>query len=190
MNGISEEHFLQIEEIQAQTAAVFCELMESARLEEGDILVVGCSSSEVASHCIGSYSSAEIGQAIFSVLQECCQRAGIYLAAQCCEHLNRALIIEKKAAKERQLPMVNVRPQLKAGGAFATAAWNGMEQPVAVEQLKAQAGIDIGDTLIGMHLQPVAVPVRVKTHRIGSAHVVCARTRLKYIGGERAAYCD
>lgn len=190
MNGISEELFLHIEEIQTETAAVFEELMESAHLEKGDILVVGCSSSEVASHGIGSYSSAEIGQAIFAVLQEACRERGIYLAAQCCEHLNRALIIEKEAAKAYGLPMVNVRPQLKAGGSFATAAWYGLQEAVAVEQIQAHAGIDIGDTLIGMHLRPVAVPVRVQTGQIGGAHVVCARTRLKYIGGERAAYCE
>ena len=190
MNGISEELFLHIEEIQTETAAVFEELMESAHLEKGDILVVGCSSSEVASHGIGSYSSAEIGQAIFAVLQEACQERGIYLAAQCCEHLNRALIIEKQAAKAYGLPMVNVMPQLKAGGSFATAAWYGLQEAVAVEQIQAHAGIDIGDTLIGMHLRPVAVPVRVQTGQIGGAHVVCASTRLKYIGGERAAYCE
>ena len=178
MNGISEELFLHIEEIQTETAAVFEELMESAHLEKGDILVVGCSSSEVASHGIGSYSSAEIGQAIFAVLQEACQERGIYLAAQCCEHLNRALIIEKQAAKAYGLPMVNVMPQLKAGGSFATAAWYGLQEAVAVEQIQAHAGIDIGDTLIGMHLRPVAVPVRVQMGQIGGAHVVCARTRL------------
>ncbi len=187
-NGISEEHFEQIEEIREQTKQVFLELMEEAKLEEGDILVVGCSSSEVACHKIGSWSSEEIGKAIFEVLHQECRKKGIYLAAQCCEHLNRALIIEKQAVKEHRLPMVNVIPQLKAGGSFATAAWNGFANAVAVEELKAQAGIDIGDTLIGMHLQPVAVPVRTSVTSIGSAHVVCARTRLKYIGGERAVY--
>ncbi|MCI7182310.1 MAG: TIGR01440 family protein [Schaedlerella sp.] len=188
MNGISEEKFGQIEEIKEQTRAVFTELMEAANLEEGDILVVGCSSSEVANHKIGSWSSEEIGQAIFETLYQGCKEKGIYLAAQCCEHLNRALILEKKAAKEYRLPMVNVMPQLKAGGSFSVAAWRGFECPAAVEELKAQAGIDIGDTLIGMHLQPVAVPVRTKVGNIGNAHVVCARTRLKYIGGERAVY--
>lgn len=190
MNGISEEKFTHLDEIKAQTRAVFEELAETAGLEEGDILVTGCSSSEVASHKIGSYSSAEIGEAIFDVLYQACRERKIYLAAQCCEHLNRALIIEKKAAKEYRLPMVNVVPKLKAGGSFATAAYAGMEDPVAVEELKAHAGIDIGDTLIGMHLRPVAVPVRTKTRQIGDAHVVCARTRLKFIGGERASYLE
>ena len=190
MNGISEEVCRNLEEIKAQTRAVFDELMENAAMEEGEILVVGCSSSEVAKHKIGSYSSAEIGAAIYDTMQTACRGKGIWLAAQCCEHLNRALIVEKEAAKEYRLPMVNVVPQLKAGGSFATAAYAKMVHPVAVESIQAHAGIDIGDTLIGMHLRPVAVPVRTKTAQIGSAHVVCARTRLKFIGGERAAYLD
>lgn len=110
------------------------------------------------------------------------------MAAQCCEHLNRALIMEGKAALEYGYEMVNVVPQLKAGGAFASAAYAGFQRPAAVERVQAHAGIDIGDTLIGMHLRPVAVPVRTAVCEIGRAHVVCARTRLKYIGGERAVY--
>ena len=113
---------------------------------------------------------------------------GIYLAAQCCEHLNRALIIEEEAAGQYGLEMVNVVPQLKAGGSFATAAYGGMSRPVAVERIQAHAGIDIGDTFIGMHLRPVVVPVRTSVREIGGAHVTCARTRLKFIGGERAKY--
>ena len=114
--------------------------------------------------------------------------SGVYIAAQCCEHLNRALIVEEECAEKYGLEMVNVKPQLKAGGSFSTAAWNEFEHPCAVEYIQAHAGIDIGDTLIGMHLRHVAVPVRTTIKSIGSAHVVCARTRLKYIGGERAAY--
>lgn len=188
MKGISEEKFDHIEEIKAQAKAVFDELMEVADLEEGDILIVGCSSSEIANRKIGSWSSEEVGKAVFETLYQNCKERKIYLAAQCCEHLNRAVIVEKEAAKKYHFPMVNVVPQLKAGGSFATAAYHGMECAVAVEEIKAQAGIDIGDTLIGMHLQPVAVPVRTTVKSIGDAHVVCARTRLKYIGGERAAY--
>ena len=101
-----------------------------------------------------------------------------------------AIIIEKAAAKEYRLPMVNVVPKLKAGGSFATAVYAALQAPVAVEAIQAHAGIDIGDTLIGMHLRPVAVPVRIGTKQIGEAHVVCARTRLKFIGGERASYLD
>ena len=112
----------------------------------------------------------------------------MYLAAQCCEHLNRALILEREAAEKFGYDPVNVVPQTKAGGSFATAAYKAFEQPVAVEHIKAGAGMDIGDTLIGMHLKDVAVPVRIRTKEIGDAHVVCARTRPKFIGGARAGY--
>ena len=164
------------------------QLLEVANLKEGNLLVVGCSSSEIGSFRIGSHSSEEIGRAVFEVLQEELTGRGIYLAAQCCEHLNRALILEAEAAEKYGYEPVNVVPQLKAGGSFATAAYAGFKAPVAVEQIRAHAGIDIGDTLIGMHLRPVAVPVRTATSSIGGAHVVCARSRLKFIGGERARY--
>lgn len=174
--------------IEKQTAEVAEELIAVSGIKEGQILVVGCSSSEIAAHAIGCYSSREVGQTVFNALYKVTRAHGIYLAAQCCEHLNRALIIEEEAALKYGLEMVNVKPQLKAGGSFSTAAWGGFANPCAVEKIQAHAGIDIGDTLIGMHLRPVAVPVRTKVKEIGSAHVVCARTRLKYIGGERAAY--
>ena len=175
-------------EIKRQTKEVLLQLLEGANLKEGNLLVVGCSSSEIGSFRIGSHSSEEIGKAVFEVLQEELTGRGIYLAAQCCEHLNRALILEAEAAEKYGYEPVNVVPQLKAGGSFATAAYAGFKAPVAVEQIRAHAGIDIGDTLIGMHLRPVAVPVRTATSSIGGAHVVCARTRLKFIGGERARY--
>ncbi|MEI3180960.1 MAG: TIGR01440 family protein [Lachnospiraceae bacterium] len=175
--------------VQEQAASVAEELIAAAKMKEGQILVVGCSSSEIAAHTIGCYSSKEVGEAVFNALYKVTRKHGLYLAAQCCEHLNRALIIEEEcAALKYGLEMVNVKPQLKAGGSFSTAAWNGFDSPCAVEYIQAHAGIDIGDTLIGMHLRHVAVPVRTKIQSIGSAHVVCARTRLKYIGGERAAY--
>jgi len=186
--GISNEKCKNIAEIKEEITAVFNELCEETKPEQGDILVVGCSTSEVAAHGIGSFSSEEIGKALFETLNLLCKEKGIYLATQCCEHLNRAIIIEKEAAKLYRLPMVNVKPQLKAGGAFSTAAFEGFDNAVAVEYIQAQMGIDIGDTLIGMHLAPVAVPVRLSTKKVGSAHVVSAKTRLKYIGGERAIY--
>lgn len=127
-------------------------------MKPGQILVVGCSSSEIAAHAIGCYSSSEVGQAVFTALSHVTKKHGLYLAAQCCEHLNRALIVEEECAEKYGLEMVNVKPQLKAGGSFSTAAWNGFEHPCAVEFIKAHAGIDIGDTLIGMHLRHVAVP--------------------------------
>lgn len=177
-----------LEEIREQTKEVLSELLETARLDPGDILVVGCSSSEITGYRIGSHSSEEVGQAVYEALYGALEGTGIYLAAQCCEHLNRALILDKAAAKALKLPLVNVVPQPKAGGSFATAAYRTLKNPAAVEHLAAQAGIDIGDTLIGMHLAHVAVPVRTRVKSIGEAHVVCARTRAKYIGGPRACY--
>lgn len=186
--GIATEVFKNIEQIKEETRQVVRDLLKEAKLSEGDALVVGCSSSEVASHRIGSFSSEEIGKAIFNTIMDELEGTGVYLAAQCCEHLNRALIVEKEYAIANRIPMVNVRPALKAGGSFATAAYDGLRDAVAVENIQAQAGIDIGDTLIGMHMAPVAVPVRPTQQTIGDAHVVAARTRLKYIGGERASY--
>ena len=177
-----------LEEIKEQTREIVTELLETARMEPEQILVVGCSSSEIASYRLGSHSSEEIGQAVFDVIYEETSARGIYLAAQCCEHLNRALILESAAAKLYGYEPVNVVPQLKAGGSFATAAYKGFEHPVAVEHIRAHAGIDIGDTFIGMHLRSVAVPVRTARKEIGGAHVTCARTRLKFIGGSRACY--
>ena len=175
----------QVREEARQAAEQICEV---AKLQKGQILVVGCSTSEVAGHKVGSSSSPEIGKAIFDGLMEVLAPKGIYLAAQCCEHLNRALIVEGELAEREKIPVVNVVPQPKAGGSFGTAAYKRFAHPAAVEFITAQAGMDIGDTLIGMHLAAVAVPVRTQTRQIGSAHVVCARTRGKFIGGERAIY--
>ena len=174
--------------IREQAIAVTEELIETAGMKPGQILVVGCSSSEVAAHKIGCYSSKEVGETLFNAIHEVTEKHGIYLASQCCEHLNRALIIEEEAAEKYNLEMVNVKPQLKAGGSFSTATWAGLKSPCAVEKIQAHAGIDIGDTLIGLHLRSVAVPVRTQVKEIGSAHGVCARTRLKFVGGERAIY--
>lgn len=177
-----------LNEIRNQAANVVNELLDIAHLSEYDLVVIGCSSSEIANFQIGSHSSAEIGQAVFTSIYERLKEQNIYLAAQCCEHLNRALILEKEAALRYRYEPVDVVPQLKAGGSFATAAFAGLKEPVAIEYIQAHAGIDIGNTLIGMHLKPVAVPVRIHTRQIGSAPVICARTRPKYIGGERAHY--
>ena len=136
--------------IYEQTKAIAEELINTAAMKPGQILVVGCSSSEIAAHAIGCYSSSEVGQAVFTALSHVTKKHGLYLAAQCCEHLNRALIVEEECAEKYGLEMVNVKPQLKAGGSFSTAAWNGFESPCAVEYIQAHAGIDIGDTLIGM----------------------------------------
>lgn len=164
------------------------ELLDVAKLREGQLFVVGCSTSEVGGASIGTYSSPELAEVVFGGIYQATQEAGVYLAAQCCEHLNRALILEQEAAERFNYEIVNVVPQPKAGGSFATAAYKAFENPVAVEHIKANAGMDIGDTIIGMHLKDVAVPVRIRTREIGDAHVVCARTRPKFIGGERAHY--
>ena len=170
-----------------QARAACIEICEKAKLNKGDILIVGCSTSEVTGGIIGHNSSAETGEILFKTINDILTEKGIYLAAQCCEHLNRAIIIEKDALYSGA-ETVNVMPQPKAGGSFATAAYKGFRNPVAVETIKADAGIDIGDTLIGMHLKSVAVPVRLENNSIGSARVIAARTREKFIGGERAHY--
>lgn len=169
---------------QAQRATE--ELCEKAKLKKGQILIVGCSSSEIAGHSLGSFSSPEIGKAVFEGITSVLKDKGIYLAAQCCEHLNRAIIIEGEAVKGCET--VNVLPIVKAGGSFATAAYNAFTDPVAVEQIQADAGLDIGGTLIGMHLKRVAVPMRLNVKQIGEAPLNAARTRPKYIGGERTLY--
>lgn len=179
-----------LKKIEQQTKVALAELLQSARLCAGDILVVGCSSSEVAGKKIGTASSREVAQAILLGISPELKKRSIYLAAQCCEHLNRALIIEQSAAKEYRLEQVNVVPALGAGGSFASAAYEGFERPVAVESVAAHAGMDIGNTLIGMHLRRVAVPVRIKVEKIGMAQLVCARTRPKFVGGARALYND
>ena len=164
------------------------ELIEAASLEKGSLLVVGCSTSEISGEKIGSASRPELADDVFNGIWDAAKESGVYLAAQCCEHLNRALIIEKKVALERGYEIVSVVPWPKAGGSFATMAYKYFSDPAAVEHIKAEAGMDIGDTLIGMHLRDVAVPVRLSVSSIGNAHLVCARTRPKYIGGERAHY--
>lgn len=176
------------EEITGQAAQALKELLDTAKLKAGDILVVGCSSSEMVGGTIGKNSSMEAAQALYQGLAPILEEKKIWLAAQCCEHLNRAIILEKEAAQSRSWPIVNAMPQPHAGGSWATTCWSRFRDPVAVEAIQAQAGMDIGDTLIGMHLASVAVPVRLSMDSIGKAHLVCARTRPKYIGGERAHY--
>lgn len=179
---------IELENIQKQGYELTKELIETAGMKEGQILVIGCSSSEVVGRKIGSFSSLEVADALFCGIYKATKEAKLFLAAQCCEHLNRALILEEEAANKYGYEEVNVVPQPKAGGSFATAAYKYMKNPVAVEHIRAHAGMDIGDTLIGMHLKDVAVPVRLSSDKIGEAHVVCARTRAKFVGGERAMY--
>ncbi len=179
---------MNTELIKQQAKSAVTELLSVAGLQKGDILVVGCSSSEIVGETIGHGSSLEAAEAVFEAIYPILKEQGIYLAAQCCEHLNRALIIERECAGAYGLEEVSVVPQPKAGGSFATTAWASFDAPVAVEEIRAQAGLDIGGTLIGMHLRRVAVPVRLTQNRIGDAILLAARTRPKYIGGSRAKY--
>ncbi len=179
-----------MEEIKTQAEQVIRELLEAAKLKRGDLLVIGCSSSEMIGSRIGKNSSLDAAQAAFFGIYPVLQEQEIRLAVQCCEHLNRALIVEEETAEHFGYEMVNVRPQPKAGGSFATTAWEAFAHPVAVEHVNAKAGLDIGGTLIGMHLKEVAVPVRLSRSTIGQAHILCARTRPKFVGGERAVYIE
>ena len=172
--------------IYEQAQAAITELYEKAKLKEGNIVVVGCSTSEVVGAKIGTNSNIDVAEEVFKGLHDYAQSKGLFLAVQCCEHLNRAIITERSAVPFAEL--VNVIPQPKAGGSLATQAYAGFSDPIAVEEIKADAGLDIGLTLIGMHLKKVAVPVRLEQNRIGQAIVVATRTRPKFVGGVRAVY--
>ncbi len=172
--------------IKEQALVAVKELIEVAKLEKGDILVVGCSTSEVTGAKIGTNSDPDTAEELFKGIMSALKPKGIYLAVQCCEHLNRAIVIEREAVPCAE--RVNVIPQKKAGGSLATVAYNNFKCPVVIEEVRADAGIDIGGTLIGMHLKRVAVPVRLSINKIGEANILCARTRPKFIGGERAVY--
>ncbi len=176
--------------IKQQSCDAVTQLIDVAKLSENDILIVGCSTSEVIGHDIGSFSSIDVANAIFDGIYPILKEKGIFLAAQCCEHLNRTIIIEKQAFIHYKFEQVNVVPLPKAGGSFATTAYNNFDDPIAVEEIRANAGIDIGGTLIGMHLKKVAVPVRLNVIKIGEANIICARTRPKFVGGARANYDD
>lgn len=173
-------------QVRQEAAAAAQELAEAAHLHRGQIVVVGCSTSEVVGKKVGSWSTPEVADAIFRGLNSVFAPLGVYMAAQCCEHLNRALIVEQAAVPGAEI--VNVVPQPKAGSSFATAAYHAFRHPVALEEIRADAGLDIGGTLIGMHLKKVAVPVRLAQNHIGQAIVLAARTRPKFIGGDRAVY--
>lgn len=176
------------EQIKADTKSAVEELLDRSGLKTGSLLVVGCSSSEILGERIGKGSSPEVGIAVAETVLSVLKERGIFLAAQCCEHLNRALVVEREASYNFMLDEVSVRPMPKAGGSFAAAVFDLMDDPVVVEYVKADAGLDIGCTLIGMHLKTVAVPLRLSVRKIGSASVNSAYTRPKLIGGNRAHY--
>lgn len=175
-------------EIKNDAAKAARELCEIAGLKKGDIFVVGCSSSEVCGEKIGTGSNFEVGGAVFEGIYEVLYEKGIYLAAQCCEHLNRSLVIERECMEKYNLEEVSAVPMPKAGGSFATNAYRTFNDAVLVESVQGHAGIDIGGTLIGMHLKRVCVPVRLSVRKIGEAPIICAKTRPRLIGGERACY--
>jgi len=174
--------------IASEAKQIACELIDSGYFKKGNLFVIGCSSSEVLGSKIGKGSSYEAARIIFDTVYPMFNEQGIYVAAQCCEHLNRALVIERECAEKYGYEPVSVIPQPKAGGSFATITYENMSDPVVVEHIKAHGGIDIGETLIGMHLRDVAVPLRLSTKRIGEANIICAYTRPKFIGGIRAKY--
>ena len=175
-----------MEKLMVQARAVLLELYEKAKLKSGDIVVVGCSTSEIIGSKIGTQSSPEVASVVFDALYSVAKEKKIHLAFQCCEHLNRAIVAEKGVVPFAE--EVNAVPQPKAGGSMATCAYLNFENPVVIEEIKADAGIDIGFTLIGMHLKKVAVPLRLENNRIGEALVIASRTRPKFIGGIRAVY--
>ncbi len=177
-----------IQDIGESAAAAVRELIDAAHLTAGQLLVIGCSSSEMVGERIGKGSSMAAACALADAVLPILAEQGIVLAVQCCEHLNRALVMERADAERYGCNIVWVKPQPRAGGSFATTVWARMSDPVAVETVSAHAGMDIGHTLIGMHLRRVAVPVRLSVTHIGSAPLVCARTRPAYIGGPRAEY--
>lgn len=181
---------LDMENVCREISTALTELIKVAQLKARQIVVIGCSTSEVMGANIGTSSSLEIADTILDGVLPLLEKNNLYLAVQGCEHINRALVVEEECAERYGLEIVNVIPHIKAGGGFATAAYKRFRQPVMVENISAHAGIDIGDTLIGMHLKRVAVPVRSSIKTVGYAHLNMARTRPKLIGGVRAKYAD
>lgn len=177
-----------VNEITTQVKEALQELLSVANLSAGDIVVIGCSTSEVMGEKIGSASSVDTAKAILAGLLPIIKENNLFLAVQCCEHLNRALVVEKECARNYGLEIVSVVPHPKAGGSLSSIAMVSFNEPVVVETISAHAGLDIGDTFIGMHLKRVVIPVRLKVKEIGKAHLTAARSRPKLIGGERALY--
>ena len=179
---------MELEQLKRETQEILLDLLSKSNLRQGQILVLGLSTSEVAGASIGKNSSLKIGQAVVKTILDTLTPKGIYLAVQGCEHLNRALVVERELAEKKDLEIVNVLPSLHAGGAGQLAAFSYMKDPVEVEFITAQAGLDIGDTSIGMHVKHVQVPVRPVLKELGGAHVTALTSRPKLIGGARASY--
>ncbi|MDC3416743.1 TIGR01440 family protein [Aquibacillus salsiterrae] len=168
--------------------AIVDEWIASGYLTQDTLFVIGCSTSEVAGEHIGTSGSEKIAAEIYMELTRLKQETGAKLAFQCCEHLNRALVVEQETMRKYNGEQVSVIPVQKAGGSMAAYAYKQMDKPVVIEEIRADAGMDIGETMIGMHLKRVAVPLRLKERYVGRARVTAARTRPKLIGGERAVY--
>lgn len=177
-----------LRQIKEDVDNVVAEWIKRDDLKEGDVFVIGCSTSEVAGKDIGTSGSDEIAEALFNSFQQLNEKKNVHLVYQCCEHLNRALVMEKSTQKQHDLTEVTVVPVRDAGGSMSTYAYRHFTDAVVVEDVKADAGIDIGGTMIGMHLHQVAVPIRFEKRQIGSAQITLARTRPKLIGGARAQY--
>ncbi len=175
-------------QIEKQLQTILMDFSSQVTLKKGQVMVIGCSTSEVMGERIGTSGTMEVASLIYDNLYSFAKKHGVHLAFQCCEHLNRALVVDRKVAENKGWEEVAVIPVRKAGGAMATYAYEHLEDPILVEFIKADLGMDIGDTFIGMHLKHVTVPVRASLNQIGSAHVTLAKTRPKLIGGPRAVY--
>lgn len=177
-----------MEKLYSQARAAAAELIEKSGVKSGDVVIVGCSTSEIIGKSIGENGTMEVAEPVYAGFNDVFSEKGIYIAAQCCEHLNRAVVLEAEKAEALGLERVCAVPYPHAGGSFAAAAYRSMKNPVVVEEIKADAGIDVGRTLIGMHLKRVAVPLRLENDAVGKASVNAAKTRPKFIGGARAKY--
>lgn len=183
---------VDLKQIEEEAAAVASEVCDLAGLKTGQVLVIGCSSSEVVGERVGTHSSMDVAEALYRGITKVTAPKGIILTAQCCEHLNRAIVMEREVLEKLDLDEVNVIPQPKAGGSFGTTVYKNCKDPVVAESLKqkADAGIDIGGVLIGMHIKPVVVPLKINKRNILKATIIAARRRPKYVGGARAVYND
>lgn len=177
-----------LETLQQDLTEITLDIIEKSGIKKGEIFVLGCSSSEVVGGVIGKNSSQEVGEVIVNTLYDLLKERGIYLAVQGCEHINRALAVERTLAEQKDFEIVSVVPALHAGGSASVAAFQLFEDPVEIEHITAKAGLDIGDTAIGMHIKHVQIPLRPVKKTLGAAHVTALTSRPKLIGGPRAQY--
>lgn len=179
---------MDLKQIEKDTRQIIMELLNAANLEPKDAVVIGGSTSEIMGEHLGSNTNIEVAEIVIKTIVDILEENDIYPVVQGCEHINRALVVEKEYARVHNLEPVNVVPILSAGGGFATVAMDILKDPVVVEKVGVQAGLDIGDVFIGMHLKNVGVVVRSDIEKIGKAHLSMIRTRLKLIGGDRSKH--